>query len=454
MTRKILIILLALSLFSCHYISQNQFGKTRIRAVVVNPKKSEFYISKDFFQQKADTLHLTAENDVNAVLDSIEEGLYVLYLFPEYQTIYLKPNDSLAMHINIDEFDESLSFSGGLGFENNLLVDLFLINEKQSEQYYNKKYEISQKQLVKLVDSFTAIKQKLLNDYEEELKETTKKFKQIVALYINGATYSIKEDFVRAHPKEHFSKDFLAYRDVLKHPIADTRIIDMYNFADTYLTNSIPNNNKEDKQFYQNLLIAGKEKISDKSFKKAIFTRYCYSYITNNKISIIDTTVANYFEAIKDIRDIDYCKTMIKKNNSLQEGRKFPSIQVKDIDGRIISLDSLLEKRKSIVSFWDLFWKKSFNANQKKMLEISKQFPDIQLIVLNKNCNNYDLWKQAVPSRSSFKYYQIVSKDEARFIMPYSFAQVYLLKKDTIYKSMVNMFNVSFKNQLIDFNEK
>ncbi len=451
MKTKLFQLVLILILFSCNYISQEQSNLTHIRAVVVNPKKPAFYISHDFFQQNADTLILSNNNEASKNLEIENEGLYVLRLFPEYQTIYLKPNDSLAIHINVDEFDESLSFSGGLGFENNLLVDLFLINERQSELYFKQKSAITLKNLFKQIDSFTTIKKKLLDDYNVELKETTNKYKQIVNLYINSTSYSIKEDYIRNHPKEHFSKTFLAYREVLKKPLPDSRIIDMYNFADIYLSNIVPENGNDKELFFQNLLETCKENIADDTFRSAILTRYCFGYITNNKVVNKNVTVESYFNAINNEQNISYCKKIIQKNKRLHEYQNFPSVQLKTPEGKKVFLDSLLNNKQSIISVWDLYWKKNFEANNKKLAKIKEQYPEIQVIIVNKNYNDFDGWKQVIPTNSSFRYYQITCKKDADLIMPYSFAQVYLLKSDTIYNSMVNIFSVGFENELSNF---
>ena len=51
----------------------------------------------------------------------------------EFQVFYLNPGDSLMLRVNTLEFDESLSFTGMGSKGNNLLIDLFLLNEAEIE---------------------------------------------------------------------------------------------------------------------------------------------------------------------------------------------------------------------------------------------------------------------------------------------------------------------------------
>jgi hypothetical protein len=441
-------ILPILLLFSCHYISQERTNETKIRAVVVNPKKTDFYISKDFFQQDVDTLILDADNEVVKKIEISQEGLYLLHLFPEFQTIYLKPGDSLSMHINVDEFDESLSFSGGLGFENNLLIDLFLINEKQNTLYFKNRSVLTKKQLLKQIDSFALIKKDLLKEYDSELKNTSEKFKKIIDLYTKITAYSIKEDYISKHPNEKFSNKFLSHRNILKEPIVDHSIINLFSFVDAYFRNTIHHKNKSKEEVHQLLIENCNKKIYDKDFRSVVLTRYCYEYISNYKMSREDTIIKAYFSLIKSDKNRKYCKKLIRKNMLLANNKKFPSVKLIDKNGNLILSDSLLKDKKTIVSFWDLYWKKSFNSNHKKIIDITDNYTDLQVVVLNKNFDEFSLWQEAIPKQSNFNYYQLMNEKDISLLMPYSYAQVYLLINDTITGSMLNLYDVSFTKKM------
>jgi hypothetical protein len=441
-------ILPILLLFSCHYISQERTNETKIRAVVVNPKKTDFYISKDFFQQDVDTLILDADNEVVKKIEISQEGLYLLHLFPEFQTIYLKPGDSLSMHINVDEFDESLSFSGGLGFENNLLIDLFLINEKQNTLYFKNRSVLTKKQLLKQIDSFALIKKDLLKEYDSELKNTSEKFKKIIDLYTKITAYSIKEDYISKHPNEKFSNKFLSHRNILKEPIIDHSIINLFSFVDAYFRNTIHHKNKSKEEVHQLLIENCNKKIYDKDFRSVVLTRYCYEYISNYKMSREDTIIKAYFSLIKSDKNRKYCKKLIRKNMLLANNKKFPSVKLIDKNGNLILSDSLLKDKKTIVSFWDLYWKKSFNSNHKKIIDITDNYTDLQVVVLNKNFDEFSVWQEAIPKQSNFNYYQLMNEKDISLLMPYSYAQVYLLINDTITGSMLNLYDVSFTEKM------
>jgi hypothetical protein len=66
-----------------------------------------------------------------AKFDSLLPGLYTFkhYFEPEYQYVYFDKNDSLMVHINSKDFDESIVFCGRGDEKNNFLMELYLKNE-------------------------------------------------------------------------------------------------------------------------------------------------------------------------------------------------------------------------------------------------------------------------------------------------------------------------------------
>jgi len=357
----------------------------------------------------------------------------------------------LSIHINIDEFDESLSFSGGLGFENNLLVELFLINEKQSEFYFKKRNIITKKQLLKQIDSFTNIKNQVLNDYKNELSKTTKKFKEIVELYTDITTYSIKENYISNHSNEEFSNRFLSHRSLLRKTIVDHRVIDLFTFVDAYFRNVIPEENRGREEMHQLLIDNCNKKIFDKDFRSVVLMRYCYGYISNYRISKEDTVVKEYFSVIKSDKSKKYCKKLINKNRKLFKNKKFPSVELIDKNGKTMLSDSLMKDKRTIVSFWDLYRKKSFNSNLEKLLNLSKNYPKIQIVLLNRNYDEYEVWRKTIPKQTNIVFYQLKNKKDVMLLMPYSLAQTFLLKNDTIKGSMLNLYNVTFEKEFKQF---
>jgi len=442
-----------MSLFSCSYIANKSSDEVAIRAIVVNPRKSEIYLSKDLFRLNIDTLFLDDNNETIKKVKIPNEGLYFLHLFPEYQMIYLKPDDSLSFHINIDEFDESMSFSGGLGFENNLLIDLFLRNEKQNEYFFYRMNKIDLKQFNHKLDSFSIIRKKLLAEYSDELKQTTPVYKKIVDLYSRSVDCNIKENFFRRHAELSYPPEYFSYRKIIKETLVDVNIPDLYSFMDAYIYNVTPNTSRNTKMMYQQAYRICADSVTNKKFRSSLFTRYCYMYIRNRRIMKADSLVQKYFSKI-DKNDKAFCEKAINKNASLKVNNAFPLCKLKDKDDKLYSSDQLFKATKSIVCVWDNDWHKNFTTNIKKLAAVKKTFPDINIIFINKNVSDQKQWKSDIPTNLNMQFYQFTSNADAELIMPYSFTQVYFVNNNIIKKSMINLFSSNFRNEIIIFDEE
>jgi ribosomal protein S6 len=179
--------------------------------------------------------------------------------------------------------------------------------------------------------------------------------------------------------------------------------------------------------------------------------RYCYGYISNYRISKEDTVVKEYFSVIKSDKSKKYCKKLINKNRKLFKNKKFPSVELIDKNGKTMLSDSLMKDKRTIVSFWDLYRKKSFNSNLEKLLNLSKNYPKIQIVLLNRNYDEHEVWRRTIPKQTNVVFYQLKNKKDVMLLMPYSLAQTFLLKNDTIKGSMLNLYNVTFEKEFKQF---
>ena len=77
---------------------------------IVNPTSGHVILYKA--DTVIDTALLDEHNRFSFRLDSVSNGLYHFNHGQEYQYVYLKKGDSLAIRLNSVAFDESLVFSG------------------------------------------------------------------------------------------------------------------------------------------------------------------------------------------------------------------------------------------------------------------------------------------------------------------------------------------------------
>src|SRR5690606_18314100 len=113
--KKILLLLLVATLFSCKNKEENVVKTTYIGGQIINPIVDYIIFFKG--NDVLDTIKLDANNFFHFSTDKITAGLYTLR-HNENQVFFIEPGDSLLVHINTIDFDESLAYSGKGGEQN------------------------------------------------------------------------------------------------------------------------------------------------------------------------------------------------------------------------------------------------------------------------------------------------------------------------------------------------
>ena len=440
-------ILLLLS--SCR--QQPEQDKVQFRARIINARTDKVMVSRNFLFIDADTLYIQNENETKGKVCAPEEGLYFIYIYPEFQTVYLKPGDSLALHINIEEFDESLSFSGSLGFENNLLMELYLMNEKESDYFYQSDFRFKPDEFLQKIDSFAADTQQVLDNYRVELKNTTSRFKNIIDLWQKSLEYDLREAYLLKHPEEKLPANYTDYHRVLQSSLPDPNIIYMYALIENHIRRKNPRRGIPTGKWYRNTAGIIKEKVADPSFKDNLMVKYCYRYIKETKAPETDSVISFYFKHIQNQKYINFCQNKIRKNKRLQTGNKFPAMELTDKKGKKFISDSLFGDKKILLSFWELKRRKNFISNLNKLKQIKEKFPGLEIVVLNTDSGSFEEWLLQLPKDTGFRFYQSTRESQNARVSPYHPAQVFLLENDTIKLSMENMYSPDFEDKLTRF---
>ncbi|HFX18177.1 MAG TPA: hypothetical protein ENK64_03450 [Flavobacteriales bacterium] len=445
---KFLILVLVLAFFysSCQYKVATDTAK--LRGKLVNPKSDQILVSDNFFLINSDTLPLVNNNEVQGVVATPKEGLYILFAQPEYQTIYLKPGDSLAFHLNVDDFDESLSFSGNLGFENNLLMELFLANEKESIYFYQHHFNFSVAQFLQKIDSFDREKQSILDGYQSEYRGTTKKFKQIISLLNQSMTMNLKEVYAKKNPHQKLPESYFSYCKMLDKPLADPNVIYMYAFANAFLSRQLSDQHLASQNLYLAIANLINKHFKDPDFKNNLLTSYCYRYIGKKHVVREDTVVKTYFKYLHNPAFKQRCQNLITKNSRLQIGKTFPQITLINDQGEVVNSDELFNNHQVLISFWDLSKPNNFLSNQKKLKALHQQFPNLDFVVININPDNYNDWKLQLPQSNDILFLQATDTRQIENVTPYHLSQIFVLDNQKIMLSMQNMYAPDFSKQL------
>ncbi len=442
---SIFVLILIGLLYNC--TGTGQKNEAVLVGKIINSKKDYIVISKDPFDSKSDTLKIEKGNKLKGKIKLEDEGLFFIYIFPEFQVLYIKPGDSLAFIINTNEFDESLSFSGTSGFENNLLMNIFLMNEKENYSVRKKINSLSPVNLKKLLDSSFSQKQKFIDGYKEELGKTSAKFKKILNLFNRISQYRIKE-FYSQKSKNKLPDNFYDYRKILMSKLPETNIPDLIYFAKNFIDGQLKSSKNKNKNYRLIELIDNN--IKETGLKDILYMLYCKNYIQDKFITNKnDDIIQKYVNKISNKNYINVCLKSIDKNNTLKTGNIIPNINVTDLNGKTSGLNQLLKNKKTILSFWDFYYRKNFKINLEKLLQLKSKYPDLNILILNVNSGSFQEWKLEVPKKNGLYFYQINS--DVKKILPENFSKVYLLDSTVIKQSMVNMYSPDFNSKLEEF---
>src|SRR5690606_25966045 len=107
------------------------------------------------------------DNTFFKTFDSLTPGLYSFRHNPEYQYVYFEKNDSLMVHVNTKNFDESIVFCGRGDQKNNYLMEAYLKNEK----YRDNMYSVFDYDVDKFTETIDASQKQLTAFYEKNKTE-------------------------------------------------------------------------------------------------------------------------------------------------------------------------------------------------------------------------------------------------------------------------------------------
>ena len=237
----IIAIILAFLLSSC----KNEFKSDDYTAYfggeVTNPTSPYVLFCKN--SDVIDTIEIDENNRFFVKFDSLSPGLYTFKNEPEYQYVYFDKNDSIMVHINSKDFDESIVFCGRGDEKNNFLMELYLKNEHDKSNLFEV-FDYDIPKFDKNIDSTYKLAKKFYTTKKEELKWSDE-FDMYAKSALDFHYYSKKELYPVIH-KARTGVDILDnlpnnYYDFRKN--IDFNSSDLANFSPyvMYLSNMLNN---------------------------------------------------------------------------------------------------------------------------------------------------------------------------------------------------------------------
>ena len=135
---------------------------------IINPPSN--YVNFYYNNIKIDSIELDSENKFFKKLENIQPGIYRIEHIPENQYIIIENGDSLWIRVNVEDFKESLTFSGKGSSKNNFLVDMSNLNDYENDflsSIYNKESEFYKK----AIDSLIEEKNNIWNQFNKSVNQ-------------------------------------------------------------------------------------------------------------------------------------------------------------------------------------------------------------------------------------------------------------------------------------------
>lgn len=178
--RNILLLLFFITLISCENDYKTSY--VIIGGELINNNSSTVNISGNGFEKE---IFVSEDGSFSDTLFVNKNDYYSLRIGRESSSVYLRKGGTLTLMIDIEQFDESLTYSGSIAPENNYLAAKYLVSEQ--EMAFDKVYVLSQEKFILVVNKIYKNYIDLLNASQgisEEFKQ--KEYKEIEFAHINN----------------------------------------------------------------------------------------------------------------------------------------------------------------------------------------------------------------------------------------------------------------------------
>jgi len=178
--RNILLLLFFITLISCENDYKTSY--VIIDGELINNNSSTVNISGNGFEKE---IFVSEDGSFSDTLFVKKNDYYSLRIGRESSSVYLRKGGTLTLMIDIEQFDESLTYSGSIAPENNYLAAKYLVSEQ--EMAFDKVYILSQEKFILEVNKIYKNYTDLLNASQgisEEFKQ--KEYKEIEFAHINN----------------------------------------------------------------------------------------------------------------------------------------------------------------------------------------------------------------------------------------------------------------------------
>ena len=467
MTKKYILFLIILTslfflFFSCKKELMGQDGFTYFGGEVINPTSRYVLLCKN--SEVIDSIPLKSNNTFLQKFDTLSSGLYTFRYSQEYQYIYFDKNDSLMVHIDTKNFDESIVY-GGIGDEkNNFLMEMFLRNEAEKNEMFAV-FDSDFKTFSKKIDKKHKENQVFYQAKKDGIAWNDE-FDVVAKAYLDYPYFSKKEVYPLVHKlrtgidiTDQIPKNFYDFRKNIDYNNQNLAYFSPFVNYLNQMFNNMGNVNYHN--HYNEIDLALKTNINKLNIADSLIQNSKVKNLILNNIAfqylLEDQNMENNHDFLKIYEKYSTDKSnkneITKLGNSIQKltcDKPLPEVTLMDINGKLVSSNEVINK-KTVIFFWSESLKSHFEAARTKIIEIQKKHIDYQFVAINLD-ESKENWKIILKNYnfSNLNEYHCVDFEDIK--SKWAITKIHrtlIINSDKIIKNgFTNIFDVNFESQL------
>ena len=453
-----LIIPIIILFFSYSCNNKNLNSNFFLGGEIINP--SSRYVNFYYNDIKIDSIELDDSNKFFKKIEDVKPGIYRIEHLPENQYIIVENGDSLWIRVNVEDFRESLSFSGKGSSKNNFLVDMSIMNDKEniflSEMYMEKGEKFKT-----IIDSLIAEKNLIWNKFNNSVSQS-KLSKNITKSSIKYNYYNKLERYALLRGRnwsEKERKTFFEYRKDVNINDSELYLLEPYI---TYLMNYFNEKTLDSGRVYlyeknntdfniKKLLIID-SKIDNTNLKNNLSRATAIEEILNFKNNELHNKFIDYFKYVNTSEKyFDEIIQLYNGINKMGSGNILPNIKILNFKGEVKETKHEFKTGKTLIYFWSQTQMNHYRRVIKRINELKNDFPDYRYVGIciqpytdmvsqAQNILNLDLYDQF-----SFHDFEKSSKD---WVLTYLNKTIITDSKMNIIDGFGNLFTEDVNNIL------
>ena len=354
---------------------------------IINPSSN--YVNFYYNNIKIDSIELDSENKFFKKLENIQPGIYRIEHIPENQYIIIENGDSLWIRVNVEDFKESLTFSGKGSSKNNFLVDMSNLNDYEND-FLSGIYNKESKFYKKAIDSLIEEKNNIWNQFNKSVNQ--KRLSQnITKASIKYNYYNKLERYALLRGKDWTNderEEYFSYREGVNINNSELSLFEPYI---TYLMNYFNEKTLDSGQVYfyeknntdfniKKLLIID-SKINEPYLKNNLARATAIEEILNFKNNDYHKEFIDYYTYVNTseiyLNEILQLYTDIEK---MKKGNTLPEIEILDFNGKKISSKTEFTGRKTFIYFWSQTQMNHYRRTIRRIEELKEEFPKYRFV--------------------------------------------------------------------------